>query len=563
MLEGDTVASAVYRAGVRTFTRSLKYHRRRGLYCGTGECPNCSLTVDGTPGVRSCVVDAREGMHVERAGGWPSTEHDVLHVTDRLHPLMPVGFYYKTFIRPRSAWPLAESVIRRATGSDASRRSDGPPLVTRHVRTDTLVVGAGISGLTAALDASVRGERVLVCDEARIGARVPPGTTRDAIRALEADVRERPNVELLEGHSALGVFEGSVVPLASDRELVQVHATRIVAATGATETHPVFPGNDLPGIWLGRGAARMAGIHRVSIGARTVVSASTTEGIEHLHALTEAGVGVVAAIVPSTLVDEVPRDVEAIVDGAVARAEGRRAIRAVVVSEGDAQADRVRRARAVTRSRPSRRAREDGLRRGRRDRRRCRTRRGRPGATGPRHRLPVRGRLDRRPRAGPSRGVPLRRDPQALHDRHDGSVSRRDVRPSADVLRACRIRGWPGSSDHGASTAPARRPRDPRGLGPRDRREAHVAARRAHRRRGARGLVRRLEAPVHLRRPGRGVPVGPRTRERDGRRNARHVPDRRAGGRDPGRPLLPDAGLGPRAGALALRARARRGGLRR
>ena len=181
----------------------------------------------------------------------------------------------------------------------------------------------------------MRGERVLVCDEARIGARVPPGPTRDAIRALEADVRERPNVELLEGHAALGVFEGSVVPLASDGELVQVHATRIVVATGATEIHPVFPGNDLPGIWLGRGAARMAGIHRVSIGARTVVSASTTEGIEHLHALAEAGVGVVAAIVPSTLVDEVPRDVEAIVDGAVVRAEGRRAIRAVVVSEGD------------------------------------------------------------------------------------------------------------------------------------------------------------------------------------------------------------------------------------
>ena len=144
VLEGDTVASAVYRAGVRTFTRSLKYHRRRGLYCGTGECPNCSLTVDGIPGVRSCVVDAREGMHVERAGGWPSTEHDVLHVTDRLHPLMPVGFYYKTFIRPRSAWPLAESVIRRATGiGRLPQERPARHIVARHLRTDTLVVGAG------------------------------------------------------------------------------------------------------------------------------------------------------------------------------------------------------------------------------------------------------------------------------------------------------------------------------------------------------------------------------------------------------------------------------------
>ena len=336
VLEGDTVASAVYRAGVRTFTRSLKYHRRRGLYCGTGECPNCSINVDGVPGIRSCVTEAREGMQVEREGGWPSTERDLLHVADRLHGLMPVGFYYKTFVRPRSAWPLAETVIRRATG--VGRLPEEAPatrVVARHLRTDTLVVGAGIAGLTAALAAAARGERVLLCDEVPIGSRIAPGPTRDAIRALEGDVRDRPSVEILERHAALGVYEGPVVPLASDEELVQAHPERVVVATGATELHPVFPGNDLPGIWLGRGAARMAGIHGVRIAARAVVAASTPEGIEHLHVLSGAGVGVVAALVPASLVDEVPMDVEAIVDGTVQRAEGRTAIRAVVVSEGD------------------------------------------------------------------------------------------------------------------------------------------------------------------------------------------------------------------------------------
>ena len=47
--DGDTVGSALHRAGVRTLTRSLKYHRRRGLYCCTGDCPNCSVNVDGEP----------------------------------------------------------------------------------------------------------------------------------------------------------------------------------------------------------------------------------------------------------------------------------------------------------------------------------------------------------------------------------------------------------------------------------------------------------------------------------------------------------------------------------
>ncbi len=115
-VEGDTVASALYRNGVRTFSRSLKYHRRRGLYCGTGDCPNCLITVDGQPATRSCQTSCRDGMTVAREDGWPSTEHDLLHVTDSLHRLMPVGFYYKTFIRPRFAWEVAEKVIRRSTG---------------------------------------------------------------------------------------------------------------------------------------------------------------------------------------------------------------------------------------------------------------------------------------------------------------------------------------------------------------------------------------------------------------------------------------------------------------
>jgi aerobic-type carbon monoxide dehydrogenase small subunit (CoxS/CutS family) len=73
VLEGDTVASALFRAGVRTFSRSLKGHRRRGLYCGTGECPNCSVTVNGVPGVRSCITPATGESSAHGAGRRPST----------------------------------------------------------------------------------------------------------------------------------------------------------------------------------------------------------------------------------------------------------------------------------------------------------------------------------------------------------------------------------------------------------------------------------------------------------------------------------------------------------
>ena len=40
---------------------------------------------------------------------------------------------------------------------------------------------------------------------------------------------------VLEYHTAIGVYEGLHVPLAGDGELVHVHPSRVIVATGATE----------------------------------------------------------------------------------------------------------------------------------------------------------------------------------------------------------------------------------------------------------------------------------------------------------------------------------------
>jgi sarcosine oxidase, subunit alpha len=332
--DGDTVASALYREGVRTFSRSVKYHRRRGLYCGTGDCPNCLMTIDGQPAVRTCTTACREGMSVERSGGWPSAEHDLLHVTDSLHRLMPVGFYYKTFIRPRFAWPVAERVIRRATGLGrlpSSTAAEGK--VTRHVHVDVLVIGAGMAGLRAARDAAVGGVGpVLLCDEGRIGAGVAPGPSLEAIRELEAEVRALEAVTVLEGHVAIGMYEGPHVPLASGDELLQVHPARVLVATGAAEEHGVFPGNDLPGVMLGRAAAALAGAHGVRPGERAVVAVHTEEGLHHLRSLIDAGVDIVATAASGTLADRLPGPAgEVVIDGRVHEARGDSSLRSVTL----------------------------------------------------------------------------------------------------------------------------------------------------------------------------------------------------------------------------------------
>jgi len=107
--QGDTIASALYAAGRRIFSRSFKYHRPRGLLCVNGKCPNCMVNLDGVPNVRSCTIPVSNGMDVRHQNAWPSPDHDVFSVLDRLDRFLPVGFYYKTFIHPKFVWPIAWS----------------------------------------------------------------------------------------------------------------------------------------------------------------------------------------------------------------------------------------------------------------------------------------------------------------------------------------------------------------------------------------------------------------------------------------------------------------------
>ena len=59
---GDTLAAALLRNGVTTFTRSIKYHRPRGPFCFAGSCGQCLLRVDGVPSLPACRVRVEEGM---------------------------------------------------------------------------------------------------------------------------------------------------------------------------------------------------------------------------------------------------------------------------------------------------------------------------------------------------------------------------------------------------------------------------------------------------------------------------------------------------------------------
>jgi sarcosine oxidase, subunit alpha len=277
---GDTIGSALFASGRRVFSRSFKYHRPRGLYCCSGGCPNCMLTVDGTPNVRACVEPVREGAVVEPQNVLGSLDRDLLSIVDKVgRPFTPVGFYYRTMIRPRRLWPLYEKFLRNIAGLGRIDKHRGR--TTRydveHRRVEVLVIGGGRSGLQAARAAAANGERVLLVDEnARRYGNEP--------------------FEIVAPGRALGIYEGGLVPVDAGRLLLRVRAARIVVATGALEQPLVFPGNDLVGVMLPDGARRLIRDFALKPGSRAVVLAADDRALAVIDDLERAGVAVVARV---------------------------------------------------------------------------------------------------------------------------------------------------------------------------------------------------------------------------------------------------------------------------
>jgi sarcosine oxidase, subunit alpha len=292
--EGDTIASAAFAAGKRVFSRSFKYHRPRGLLCCSGHCPNCLMTVDGIPNVRVCTELVREGAVVEGQNVRWSLDFDFMSLTDKVGgPFTPVGFYYRTFIRPRAAWPLYEKFLRGAAGlgkldphAGHSRRYD-----TEHRKARVLVVGGGEAGRAAAAEAANAGPGVVLLDE-------------DArLRGLVLD-----GVEVLAPASALGIWEGGLVPVDAGTVLYRFRAERIVVATGATEQPLVFPGNDLVGVMLPDGVRRLLRDFSIRPGERAAILGVDDETLALAEELTGVGLEVTKVV---DLRDARPRELVA------------------------------------------------------------------------------------------------------------------------------------------------------------------------------------------------------------------------------------------------------------
>ena len=308
---GDTVGSALHAAGVRILSRSFKYHRPRGLLCGAGRCASCLVQVDGVPNVRACMEPVRPGMVVRAQPAWPSLEWDVFAVFDRLHRLLPVGFYYKTFIHPLRLWPAYEYVLKHLAGLGEIACPEEPPgdYEREHVFADVAVAGGGPAGMAAALEAARAGARVVLVDDQPVlggGLLVRTRPIADGefrgrggfqvAAALAAEVAAEARIRLLPEATAFGLYEDGLVGVLQRRRFVKLRARQVVVATGGFEHPLVFQANDLPGVMLGSAAQRLVALYGVRPGTTAVVAAADDRGLEVALDLVGAGVGLAAVL---------------------------------------------------------------------------------------------------------------------------------------------------------------------------------------------------------------------------------------------------------------------------
>jgi sarcosine oxidase, subunit alpha len=322
---GDTLASALLANGIHLVGRSLKYHRPRGILTAGAEEPNAIVAVGEavryTPNLRATQVELYDGLLAASQNRFPSLAVDLGAVASFFSPLLPAGFYYKTFMWPRAAWhKLYEPAIRAVAGlGRAPSRADQSRYISRFAHCDVLIVGGGPAGLAAALAAADAGARVILCDEqAALGGSLlaDPDATLDGVTSATwlgdaaAALARNTRVTLLTRTTAFGYFADNFLGLAErvtdhlaaphpslPRErLWQVRAREVVLATGAIERPLVFAANDRPGIMLSGAAATYVLRYGVRPGSRAVVATAHDEAYRDALVLAACGVEIAAIV---------------------------------------------------------------------------------------------------------------------------------------------------------------------------------------------------------------------------------------------------------------------------
>lgn len=268
--ERESIAAALFAAGVKTFSKSIRFENPRGWFCGIGKCSSCLMRVDGVPNVRTCITPLREGMQVERQKG-------------------------------RGRLPSKTET----------------KMTTEKRDVQTLIIGGGPAGLAAGITAERLGVETLIVDEnPHPGGQLIKQTHKFfGSQAQHAGVRGIHIAdELLEdlreydgnyftktsiigyygngtNHKLLGVKRTE-----HGYKKLEIRAEHIIAALGAQENYLPFPKNYLPGVYGAGGVQTLMNTYGVRPGNKALIVGAGNVGLILAYQLLQAGVEVTAVV---------------------------------------------------------------------------------------------------------------------------------------------------------------------------------------------------------------------------------------------------------------------------
>ena len=266
-LEEETIASALFANGVRTFGHHAKDGAPQGIFCANGQCAQCLVLADGRP-VKSCMELVQPGVRVEPVEGLPE-------------------------LPPVAHTPQMGEI--------------------QEVAVPVLIIGGGPAGLSAAIELGKLGiETLLVDDKHRLGGKLVLQTHRffgstnavyagtrgiDIATKLEEQLRGFDSTRIWLNTTALAVFsDGKVGVLRDGERYVLVTPQVLLVAAGAREKSLAFAGNTLPGVY-GAGAFQTL-VNRDLVRCAEnlfIVGGGNVGLIAGYHAL-QAGMGVVGLV---------------------------------------------------------------------------------------------------------------------------------------------------------------------------------------------------------------------------------------------------------------------------
>ena len=306
--EGDTLASALLANGVHLVGRSFKYHRPRG-FLGVGvEEPNAQVQLykdaKTEPNAIATTVELVEGLVAKSQNCWPSVSLDFGEINNLLSKFFPAGFYYKTFMWPKSFWhKIYEPVIRKAAGLGiAPLKPDPDRYEHKFEHCDILIVGSGPSGLASALAAAKNGAKVilaedkprfggsLLSDEVTIGNKKGKEWVDETILQLQSMsnviVKNRSQVFGYYDHNMLVMLERTKDHIEKPskftprQKLWYIRAKEVIISTGSIERPLVFGNNDRPGIMLSSAAKEYMKVYGVLVGKKPIIFTNNDSGYD-------------------------------------------------------------------------------------------------------------------------------------------------------------------------------------------------------------------------------------------------------------------------------------------